>query len=294
MSITNKGRKVKHDKPLNLKSNPTNEMVNWYEAMPDHLRMKVENPAFNHHKIQLPCRVVLCSMSGGGKTSLLCETLYRMPNTFSHIVLCSPMANEPLYAYLRSRLREGDITICEKVSDLPDLNDLPHEEGDHTLVIFDDVVTEKNQRPLCDYFIRCRKQPASVFYLTQSFYAVPKLIRSQASHVWLRKVSGLKDVKLIMREFSVNMKPDELWEMYRDCIEDGSFLNIAICDKEEERFRKGFLTPIDPNTYIKNNLVKEENVKRPEEEEDGTSTGSGHPDHKGPKRVVKRNERNEK
>jgi hypothetical protein len=246
--ISTSNKKVRR-KALNPKSKPSNDLENWYLQMPEHLKPKLDNPAFDHHKISMPFRIVLVGTSGSGKTNLLVSTLYRMPSTFSHIVLCCPMPNEPLYAFMRSKLKPDEITICENVASLPDLNSLPHEKGDHTLVIFDDMVVERNQRPIADYFIRCRKQPASVFYLSQSYFQVPKIIRQQASHVWLRKMSGIRDIKLVMSDYNMDLTPYEMWRMYSDCVEQGSFLNIAITDPERERFRCGYLEVIDPRRY---------------------------------------------
>ena len=45
------------------------------------------------------------------------------------------------------------------------------------VVIFDDYVSEKVQKPLIDYFIQGRHKNCSVIYLTQSFYGCSKVIR---------------------------------------------------------------------------------------------------------------------
>lgn len=250
MSIHSKGKTVKRNEPLDIKKEPTNELISWYNQMPDYLKPKISNPCFKHHKISLPCRILIVGTSGSGKTSLLLDMIYRMPKTFSHIILCSPMADEPLYAYLRSRLRDGEITVCESIDKFPKLEEIEQDEGDHTLVVFDDIVTQKNQRPIEDIFIRCRKKPASVCYLSQSYFSIPKLIRQQASHIWLRKMSGLRDIKLVMSDFNVaDLSPQDLWKMYSHCVEQGCFLNIAVCDDEKERFRNGYLEVLDPDEF---------------------------------------------
>ena len=53
------------------------------------------------------------------------------------------------------------------------------------IVIFFAFVTEKNQKPLIDYFIQGRHKNCSVIYLSQSFYGCPKNIRLNCSHFWL-------------------------------------------------------------------------------------------------------------
>ena len=43
-------------------------------------------------------------------------------------------------------------------------------DDNQKLVIFDDFVCEKNQKPLIDYFIRGRHKNYSLIYLSQSYY----------------------------------------------------------------------------------------------------------------------------
>jgi len=273
MSTSNKGKVARRNKPFNLNAKPSNDLYSWYKSMPDHMKVKVDNPAFSHHQISLPCRIVICGTSSSGKTSLLLDMLYRMPETFSHIILCSPMGTkEPLYNYLKSKLREGDLTVCENIKQLPKLEDIDQEEGDHTLVVFDDMVVEKNQRPISDYFIRCRKKPASVCYLSQSYFGVPKIIRQQASHVWLRKMSGIRDVRLIMSDYNIDLTPQQLWNMYSDCVDDDSFLNIDISDRVARRFRKGYLEVIDPERY-KDNSQSKTNAEHDQDDSDQEEKG---------------------
>ena len=50
------------------------------------------------------------------------------------------------------------------------------------IVIFDDFVCEKNQKPRVDYFIGGRHKNCSVIYLSQSYYLTPKDIRLNCSH----------------------------------------------------------------------------------------------------------------
>ena len=45
------------------------------------------------------------------------------------------------------------------------------------IVIFDDFVTEKNQKRIIDYFIQGRHKNCSIIYLSQSYYGTPKDIR---------------------------------------------------------------------------------------------------------------------
>ena len=69
------------------------------------------------------------------------------------------------------------------------------------MVIFDDFVTEKNQKPLIDYFIQGRQKLLS--YLSQSFYGCPKNIRLNCSHFCIHNFPSSNEQNLISRELGV-------------------------------------------------------------------------------------------
>ena len=58
----------------------------------------------------------------------------------------------------------GSDVISYSNDEIVSVNDLDK------IVIFDDFVCEKNQKPLIDYFIRGRHKNRSVIYLSQSLY----------------------------------------------------------------------------------------------------------------------------
>ena len=81
------------------------------------------------------------------------------------------------------------------VSDLTDDN--------QKLVIFDDFVCEKNQKPLVDYFIRGRHKNCSVISLSQSYYKTPKDIRLNCSHFCIYDFPSNNERSLICRENNI-------------------------------------------------------------------------------------------
>ena len=70
------------------------------------------------------------------------------------------------------------------------------------IVIFDDFICEKNQKPLIDYFIRSRHKNCSVIYLSQSFYKTPKDIRLNCSHYIVYDFPSTNERNLISRELN--------------------------------------------------------------------------------------------
>ena len=60
------------------------------------------------------------------------------------------------------------------------LEELPADN--QKIVVFDDLVCEKNQNNIINYFINGWHRNCCVIYLTQTFYKVPKNIRDNCSH----------------------------------------------------------------------------------------------------------------
>ena len=65
----------------------------------------------------------------------------------------------------------GYDVIEESNGDVVPLQSL--DDDNQKIVIFDDFVCERNQKPLIEYFIGGRHKNCSVIYLSQSYYLTP-------------------------------------------------------------------------------------------------------------------------
>ena len=50
--------------------------------------------------------------------------------------------------------------------------------------------------------------------LSQSFYRISKLIRQQATYIIILKLSGMKDLRLVLSDLSLGIKKETLDKMY--------------------------------------------------------------------------------
>jgi hypothetical protein len=105
----------------------------------------------------------------------------------------------------------------------------------------DDLVLEKNQSKLEQYFIRARKLNCSLIYLSQKYYAVPNMIRQNLTYLIIKRLNTLGDLFRIMREYSLGVDKDELKKIY-DASTDTkqNFLLVDLEEAPENRFRKNF------------------------------------------------------
>lgn len=224
--------------------------INWYKVMPKHFLEDIDNPCYEQTGISLPARIIIVGASGSKKTVTVLNLIHKMKNTFSHIILCCMNAQEPLYKFLASKLDNEDLTICEGEENIVGFDDIEGGKDNHTLVIYDDLCLAKNQDKISQMFIRGRKKPASIIYCTQSFYKTPKVCRVNATHIILRKLSTMRDLKMILSDFELDVSREELLKMYNECTKDGdSFLMIDVATNDPNmRFRKNFKTPIGTST----------------------------------------------
>jgi ABC-type dipeptide/oligopeptide/nickel transport system ATPase component len=217
------------------------EIVDWYKKIPKKFLLKSHNPHFDTHHIKLPFRMIIAGNSGSGKTQTLLNLIYNMPDTFEKIFIVTKNKDEPLYNYLEDKLGKDGLTIKEGLTELPDVDSLDKEQNN--LIVLDDLVNEplKQQRPVADFFIRARKKNASIIYISQSFYAVPKLIRDNINYLIIKQVSSMKNLTMICRECSLGIEKKQLKKIYDDATQKKQdFLLIDLEGDKDERFRKNF------------------------------------------------------
>lgn len=219
------------------------ELINFYSKMPKNLLNHSNNPNFDIHHIKIPFRMLIVGSSGSYKTGTLLNLINVMHDTFMSITIITKNKDEPLYKYLESKIPSTHLNIYEGVENIPKLDEFDKKENH--LVVFDDLITEKNLNYVAEYFIRARKQNVSCVFITQSYFSPDKnfkLIRRNCNYIILKKISGMRDLNLIMREYSLNISKEEFVKLYEDITKENimNFMMIDIDAPPEERFRFNF------------------------------------------------------
>ena len=231
-------------------ANPSNHIVNWYEKIPKEMLDNAENPNFHIHHLKIPFRMCVVAPSGSGKSNFLVNLihLFSLGNkgTFSDITIITRNEDEPLYKYLTSKCDQ--IQVKEGIQNIPPLDKMDKKENH--LVCFDDLVLAKDQSAIENYYIRARKLNCSVVYLSQSYFRIPKIIRNNCSYMVILKLSGNREVNLILSEFGLGVTREQLLAMYEFATKEKfSPLLIDLEQDASKRFRKGFQDILDPAHY---------------------------------------------
>jgi hypothetical protein len=215
------------------------ELVDWYSVIPKKFLTKSHNPNHHIHGLTVPFYAMIIGYSGAGKTRTLLDILHNMSNTFNEIFIITRNKKEPLYEYLEEKLGAEGVTITEGLNSMPDIDKFNKKE--QRLLVFDDLVLEKDQRKISEAFIRARKQNCSVLYISQSYFDVPMIIRKNLKYLFIKKLQNLGDIYRIMREYSSGVPKEELIKMYQDATNDKQhFLLVDLDAPPEDRFRKNF------------------------------------------------------
>jgi hypothetical protein len=225
-------------------------ITNWYEKIPKEMLDNTPNPNFHLHKIALPFRMCCIAPSGSGKSNFLVNLIHLFSQgqfgTFASITIIVRNKDEPLYRFLTSK--SDQIQIKEGLEHIPPLDKF--DKSVAHLVCFDDLVLAKNQSPIENYYIRARKMNVSVVYLSQSYFAIPKMIRSNCSYMVILKLQGEREVNMILREWGMGVTKEQLVKMYEYATKEKFSPFVVDLDKTpEERFRKGFLEILNPNDF---------------------------------------------
>ena len=129
-------------------------------------------------------RMLICGPSNSGKTNILMHMLYRLL-VYDKIYLCTKNLHQDKYQYMIDDFDKrvnpaAGYNVIEGANDVIPLEMLPTDN--QKIVIFDDMVCEKNQNDIIDYFMNGRQGNCSVIYLSQSYFKTPKNIRDNCTH----------------------------------------------------------------------------------------------------------------
>ena len=163
-------------------------------------------------------RTLLVGASFPGKTYLMLKILSRMPDRDFFIFIKSPPEQ-----YLNSKIKIKEIN-----DDIKPLNE--YENG---VIVFDDILGSSNSRYIDQFFIRGRHNNLDIYYLSQSFFDLPKRTIRNNSNKKILFNQTLKDIEHIYRDVAgYDMNYNEFKELCRKSWEeDYNYLYI-------DRFKK--------------------------------------------------------
>ena len=243
---------IKRKVPKKFDAKPS-EIINFYEHIPKKYIEKSENPNYSLHNIDLPFRMCVVAPSGSGKTNFLLNLLKIFSHgkgTFGDISIITSNKDEPLYNYLEGEF--DGISIKEGIINTPKLDSMD-KDYEH-LVVWDDLVLEKDLKAVEKYYMRARKMHCSVIFLSQSYYDIPKFIRKNSNYLVVLDLGGSKrEQTAILNEWSKDLDKDELKAVYNDATSEHLRPLIMTGGKvaRNKKYRKGWLDYYNLDEFLK-------------------------------------------
>ena len=214
-------------------------MLNIYKTkgMKKHLDDDFYNPHYNKHKIANK-HMLVCGPTGTGKSNYLVNLFIQMQDTFRKVIIVTKQQDEPIYAMLQEKLKEGcEITTIEELDGLKELPKIGQQ-----LIVFDDFCNIKNQSKLEDYVIRARKYGIMCCFLTQSFFATSKIIRQNCGYLVLLTLCSQRDLGLITSTIGCALDKSVIRTLIHNATR--FKMNVCIIDitnsNLNEKFRRNF------------------------------------------------------
>lgn len=200
----------------------------------------------------LPAKIfrwLICGESGSGKTLLTTNILFKGWLDYERLAIFAPSLHDnDEYIGIKKIMEEvaakkeiplKDLLITgETINDIPPLEEL---EGKRTVIVFDDFLTESHQKIIETYFTRGRHKSLCVFYLSQSYFTTPKLIRKNANVISLFQMDN-REVEELSRNLGIGKeKKKRLIDYYdRATRKPYGFLHIDTTQKYDwAKYRSG-------------------------------------------------------
>ena len=168
-------------------------------------------------------RKLIIGPSGSGKTNYLLNLIQKDNNIIDKIYMYAKDLEEPKRRREKRRNKKkeagtknvNDPTAfieCSNAMDdiLENIEDYNKNRKRKILTIFDNMIShvmsdKKAQRVLKDLFIRCRRLNISLFFLTQSFFSVPKDVRLSCTHHIIFKLNNKSELQNIAINHSADI-----------------------------------------------------------------------------------------
>ena len=218
----------------------------YHHIQPKFKETEIEYANYPIAQIKAPFQMLIMGTTGSGKTNALLDVIERM-NCFERVHLYIKNKDEALYADLVDKLKKAEKTLGQeiiqvdnKMDDLPEVDEKHYDKKKHTLVVFDDMMNEKDRmlNRGMNYFSMGRKVGISAVWISQSFYATPARIRQNCSYFVCCKMTLGRNIRMIVNDLQLDQNEDGLMHMYDHVMKLG-FPNFLMIDKKhsDRRFQ---------------------------------------------------------
>ena len=169
-----------------------------------------------------PYRIIITGGSGSGLTNALLNLIKEQDyhDVIDKIYLYARDLSEPKYEYLIKKREDAGIKhvnnpnafiVCSNTMDdvYKDIDNYNPKRDKKVLIVFDDMIADimtnkKFHAIIKEFFIRCRKLNISLVFISQSYFSVPKDVRSNTTHYFNMEIKNRIELRNIAIDHSAD------------------------------------------------------------------------------------------
>ena len=189
--------------------------------------------------LKFPSISLFVGCAGSGKNNLFLNVL-RFHN-FSKIWIYSN-DEKPMHNFIKSQSPEN-VNIGYSLEECEKHYNENKFENNHLVVFNMEYEQIKENSIIYDLFVRYRIKGISIIFMNFNYYTIPKTVRLQCQYIFIIKVSGVRDLKMILSEYNLNTTQEQLLKYYKDCCEEQKLSNFLLIDlnaPQNKTYRKNF------------------------------------------------------
>ena len=101
---------------------------------------------------------------------------------------------------------------CSNMHDVyKNIDNYNPDKENKTLIVFDDMIVDMISNKelnsiVTELFIRCRKLNISLVFISQSYFKVPKDVRNNSTHLFIKKIPNKRQLQQIAINYSSDIK----------------------------------------------------------------------------------------
>ena len=176
------------------------------------------------------CRILIIGGSGSGKTNALLNLINNQLD-IDKIYLYAKDPYETKYQYLINKREKVGLdhfddpkAFIEYLNDMQDvhknIDDYNPRKKRKVLIVFYDMIADMiNNKKLdsivTELFIRGRKFNISIFFITQSYFKVPKDVRLNSTHFFIMKIPNKRELQQIALNHSSDIDFKDFMNIYK-------------------------------------------------------------------------------
>jgi len=223
-------------------------IINFDKYIKKDYQLKPINP--NPFTIQHSSRSILYGKTKSGKSNLVLNLLFapKVRMFYEKVFIYCKDPSEDKYRTIMDKFQKIEMKLSKiekRVVEIlhisTDINNINLDDFDpsfQTLVIFDDMITNKNLDSVLEIWIRGRKRNISSFFLSQSWYTIPKDIRTNTDYVILFRVNNKGDIDRIYNDTVRGVEKQDFLDKYNEVMNKHPFGFITIDNLETNQNRK--------------------------------------------------------